>query len=71
VTAPAATSVWQVSGMTCEHCVSAVREELGALAGVDRVDVVLETGTVTVTGDVQPDRAAIAAAVEEAGYQLV
>lgn len=64
-------SVWQVSGMTCAHCVSAVRQEVGELDGVDSVDVVLETGTVTVTGDSPPDRAAMAAAVEEAGYQLV
>lgn len=65
------TSVWQVSGMTCEHCVSAVRQEIGELGGVHAVDVVLETGAVTVTGDAQPDRASMAAAIEEAGYQLV
>ncbi|MDF1605025.1 cation transporter [Nocardioides sp. YIM 152315] len=61
---------WQVTGMTCGHCVAAVREEVSALDGVRDVDVELETGRVTVTSEVPLDRAAVAAAVEEAGYQL-
>ena len=65
------TSVWQVSGMTCGHCVSAVRQGVGELDGVDTVEVVLETGEVTVTGDAAPDRSTMAAAVDDAGYQLV
>jgi copper chaperone CopZ len=61
---------WQVVGMTCGHCVSAVREELSAIDGVQSVDVVLESGSVTVvsTGPLEPQ--SVAAAVEEAGYQL-
>ncbi|GAA4708182.1 cation transporter [Nocardioides conyzicola] len=65
------TSAWQVEGMTCGHCVAAVTEELTALDGVRTVEVVLETGAVTVTSDDQLDRVAVAAAVEEAGYRLV
>ena len=41
-----------VSGMTCGHCVSAVSEELKALAGVEKVDIDLNAGgisTVTIT----------------------
>ena len=41
-----------VSGMTCGHCVSSVSEELEALAGVEKVDVDLNSGgisTVTIT----------------------
>lgn len=64
------TDTWQVSGMTCGHCVAAVREEISALDGVRDVEVVLETGAVTVTSDAPLDRGAVAAAVEEAGYQL-
>jgi copper chaperone len=64
------TTEWQVSGMTCAHCVAAVREELGALAGVRSVDVALDTGRVTVESDAPLERTAVAAAVEEAGYQL-
>ena len=42
-------SQWQVQGMTCGHCVASVTEELSELPGVESVDVVLETGLVTVT----------------------
>ena len=33
------TSRWRVVGMSCEHCVAAVSEELGSLPGVTSVDV--------------------------------
>jgi copper chaperone CopZ len=62
-----------VTGMTCGHCVSSVTEELSALDGVESVDVQLNVGgvsTVTVTSASALDAAAIAAAVDEAGYSL-
>jgi copper chaperone len=64
------TSTYTVTGMTCGHCVSAVSEEVGALPGVIEVQVDLPTGAVTVTSDMLLDDAAVAAAVEEAGYEL-
>ena len=61
---------YTVSGMTCGHCVASVSEEVGAVPGVSTVEVVLETGAVTVSGDgVGHD--AVRAAVEEAGYRVV
>jgi len=63
-------TTYAVRGMTCEHCRLAVREEVGALPGVTAVDVDLASGAVTVEGeDVSP--AAVAAAVEEAGYEVI
>ena len=59
-----------VQGMTCGHCVSSVTEEVHEIPGVERVDVVLETGSVTVTSTRPLDDTAVRAAVEEAGYQL-
>ena len=59
-----------VEGMTCDHCVHAVRTEVGAIAGVDRVDVDLATKLVRVQGD-HVDDAAVQAAVDEAGYEAV
>ena len=56
--------------MTCGHCVASVTEEISELAGVEHVDVVLETGAVTVTSAAPLDPAAVQAAVEEAGYAL-
>ena len=64
------TGTYTVSGMTCGHCVASVTEEVQEIPGVDTVDVVLETGALTVTSSQPVDDAAVKAAVEEAGYQL-
>lgn len=64
------TSHYTVSGMTCEHCVAAVTEEVTALPGVQAVSVDLGSGELTVTSRDELDRAAVAAAVDEAGYTL-
>jgi copper ion binding protein len=59
-----------VKGMTCGHCVSSVTEEVGELAGVQLVDVVLETGEVTITSGAPLDAADLEAAVAAAGYAV-
>ena len=64
------TETYTVTGMTCGHCAASVTEELTELAGVETVDVVVETGAVTVTSTVPLDASAVRAAVEEAGYAL-
>jgi copper chaperone CopZ len=61
---------YTVQGMTCGHCVLSVREEVSEVAGVEAVDVDLDSGRLTVTGrDLSDD--AIRAAVVEAGYEVV
>jgi len=62
------TATYDVTGMTCGHCVAAVTTEVGSVPGVTAVDVDLITGRVTVEGDVVPDE--VAAAIDEAGYAL-
>ena len=66
---------YSVTGMTCGHCAGAVTSEIKEISGVAEVDVDLVAGgtsTVTVTSETPLDRAAVAAAVDEAGdYQLV
>ncbi|GAA1477476.1 heavy-metal-associated domain-containing protein [Nocardioides aestuarii] len=64
------TQTFTVTGMTCGHCVASVTEEVSEVAGVEDVDVVLESGQVTVTSAEPVDESAVRAAVEEAGYQL-
>ena len=64
------TRTYRVSGMTCGHCVSAVTREVEAIDGVQDVQVELSTGDVTVTSSRALDVSAVAAAVDEAGYQL-
>jgi copper ion binding protein len=65
------TATYQVSGMTCGHCVQSVSSEVSALDGVEAVDVDLASGAVTVTSQQPLDTDAVRAAVDEAGYQLV
>jgi copper chaperone CopZ len=64
-------STWTVSGMTCGHCVASVTEEISEIPGVQAVDVVLDTGRVTVTSDLPLDPSAVETAVAEAGYALI
>ena len=40
-----------VEGMTCEHCTASVEEEISEVAGTQGVNVDLETGRVSVTGE--------------------
>jgi copper chaperone len=67
------TTSLQVTGMTCAHCVSAVKTELTALDGVTGVEITLVAGgasTVTITSDTPLDPAMLATAVDEAGYVM-
>ena len=67
-------TIVNVSGMTCGHCISAVSEELEALDGVENVDVDLNSGgisTVTVTSEHELSPSEIGEAVAEAGYLVV
>lgn len=59
-----------VTGMTCGHCATSVREEVGALPGVRTVEVDLATGLVTIDSESQLDASAISDAVAEAGYAV-
>lgn len=64
------TTTYTVVGMTCDHCVNAVTEELSALTGVESVTVDLDTGLVSVTGSDALTIDDVRRAVDEAGYQL-
>ncbi|WP_225823485.1 heavy-metal-associated domain-containing protein [Streptomyces naphthomycinicus] len=62
--------VYAVSGMTCDHCKSAVTEAVGGVDGVLSTDVDVDAGRVTVIAEGGLDDALIAKAVDEAGYEL-
>jgi copper chaperone len=64
------TSTYRVSGMTCQHCVDSVSAEIGAIAGVQSVEVDLASGAVRVTSEAPLDEPVVSAAVTEAGYEL-
>ncbi|MDA8208728.1 MAG: heavy-metal-associated domain-containing protein [Actinomycetota bacterium] len=65
-----ATKVYRVDGMTCQHCVKAVSDELAQVPGIANFDVNLDTKLVTIDGDALDD-AAIVAAIDEAGYEAL
>lgn len=69
------TSTYVLTGLTCEHCVNAVSEEVSALDGVTEATVDLVAGgesTLTVTADRELSDDEVREALEEAGdYQLV
>ncbi|MEU7742811.1 cation transporter [Nonomuraea sp. NPDC049158] len=64
------TATYTVKGMTCGHCVSSVKEEVGEVAGVTAVEVDLASGLLTVDSEDLIDEAKIVAAVKEAGYEV-
>jgi copper chaperone len=67
-------TTYPVTGMTCEHCVRAVREELARLPGVAEVTVELVPGgksSVTVISAVPLPADAVSHALDEAGGYLL
>jgi copper chaperone len=64
------TIAYLVLGMTCEHCKTAITEEVDRIAGVEAVHVDLEAKLVRVSGT-HVDDAAVVAAIDEAGYDAV
>ena len=63
-------ATYSVTGMTCDHCVRAVKTEVGNIPGVASVSVDLGAGRVTVESEDPVDPAVVRAAVEEAGFEL-
>ncbi|AUB82445.1 CopZ family metallochaperone [Candidatus Thiodictyon syntrophicum] len=61
------TTTIKVTGMTCQHCVRAVREALAAVPGVTAALVDLDGGTARVEGEAAA--ADLIHAVVDAGYQ--
>lgn len=67
------TTVIDVQGMTCGHCVSAVTEEIEAVPDVSKVSILLREGgtsEVTVVSDTVLDPDVLRAAIDEAGYTV-
>lgn len=64
----------KVEGMSCDHCIHAVTEELVKIDGVNNVNVTLNPdGPSNIDFDVDTEIAMtdLAAAIDEAGYTLV
>jgi copper chaperone len=59
--------IFQVEGMSCEHCRSAVSAAIRKVAPQARVGVDLDSGQVTVSE--AGDREAVATVIRQAGYE--
>ena len=62
------TITYSVPGISCGHCRAAITAEVSAVAGVETVEVNLDTKLVAVSGSGLDD-AALVAAIDEAGYE--
>ncbi|RKD76024.1 MULTISPECIES: copper chaperone CopZ [Sinobaca] len=61
-----------VKGMSCEHCIKAVKSSVGDLSGVSAVDVDLKKGTVFVDYDeTKTEHGDIVEAIDDQGYDVV
>ena len=60
-----------INGMMCSHCTAHVQKALGALDGVESVEVSLEDKKAVLTLNKNVDDAVITAAVREAGYEPI
>ena len=61
-----------VKGMTCMGCVRSVKNVLEPLPGVSNVEVILDTGKVTLTFDpAKSDIKTFKPAIEDAGYDVI
>jgi copper chaperone len=62
------TVTYNVPKIHCAHCGASIKEEVSEVAGVESVDVDVDTKVVTIRGESLDDEA-IRAAIEEAGYE--
>ncbi|HWP96335.1 MAG TPA: copper chaperone CopZ [Syntrophomonadaceae bacterium] len=66
------TKTLNVQGMSCNHCVSAVKNSVGALNGVSKVDVDLAGKKVMVEYNSElVNLDAIKESIEDAGYEVI
>jgi copper chaperone len=61
----------QVSNMTCGNCVKHVTNALTNIAGVDKVDVDLKSGHVSIAGKLPEDTSIFIHALAEEGYPSI
>ncbi|HOC08678.1 MAG: heavy-metal-associated domain-containing protein [Clostridiales bacterium] len=64
------TSTLNVEGMSCNHCVMAIKKTVGAIQGVENVDVNLEGGTVSVQHGDGVNMEQLKEAIQGAGYEV-
>lgn len=64
------TATYNVTGMSCQHCIDAVTAEVGRIVGVEQVDVDLDAGAVAVTSAAPLASDQVRDALDDAGFDL-
>ena len=59
-----------VPDISCDHCKTSIEGAVGEVAGVDTVEVAIDSRTVDVSFDDPADMAAVVAAIEGQGYEV-
>lgn len=62
------TVTYTVPKIHCAHCADSIKEEVSVVAGVEAVDVDVDSKVVTIGGEALSDDA-LRAAIREAGYE--
>lgn len=62
--------VYRVPDVSCEHCVAAITKELSQIAGVEDVEVDLESKRVTVRAAATVTDQQLRTGIEDAGYDI-
>ncbi|MFD7976331.1 heavy-metal-associated domain-containing protein [Streptomyces sp. NPDC059071] len=62
------TTTYRVDGVNSAHCKGVVTKALGAIEGVEAVDITIGTGLVTVPSATAIDDTVVEETVEDAGY---
>ena len=61
----------KIKGMSCQHCVMAVKKALAGVAGVQNVDVDLASGEASLDTNQPIDLTAVKESIKKAGYEVV
>ncbi len=59
----------KIKGMHCQHCVGSVKETLEKIEGLADVEVDLDSGTATFTGEADPGL--LKDAIDSIGFEVV
>ena len=59
----------KIKGMSCQHCVSSVKEALERIETISDVNVDLENGSANYSGDADPDE--VRSVIEDTGFEVV
>lgn len=60
----------KIKGMSCQHCVMAVKKALSSIKGIENVEVSLERGEAIFSMNEEVDLGVIKKKIEETGYEI-